>query len=121
MTTERIYISHHTEKLLIPFKQQLEALGYEVTSNFDSEDLVEHVSDIRESDVFVLFLVGHGAQLNRTVEFGIAIGLEKVLVCIGDAYEKDYPGRSFVNHYRTTEQFLAAWRTGEPESGLVSA
>lgn len=100
MPLESVYLSARFERRdeLNGYRSELEAAGVEVTSRWLTDPTPEltdeawrllatkDVEDIRRADGLVLFAEpGRPGGGGRHVEFGVALGLEKRMVVVGEA------------------------------------
>lgn len=115
MPLESVYLSARFERRdeLNGYRSELEAAGVEVTSRWLTDPTPEltdeawrllatkDVEDIHRASGLILFADGRPGGGGRHVEFGIALGLEKQMIVIGE------PENLF--HSLQAAQIVATW------------
>lgn len=96
----KIYVAQSHGKS--PIAEYLREGGYDVTSSWDVEDsdydptscyrALRDMVQIEECDVFIYVIGGDG--INHHTELGIAIALNKHIVCVGK-HERNIFGRMY--------------------------
>ena len=98
MTLESVYLSARFERRdeLNGYRAELEAAGLEVTSRWLTDPTPEltdeawrqlatkDVEDVRRAAGLVLFAEPGGGGGGRHVEFGVALGLDKRVIVVGE-------------------------------------